>query len=140
MPRKLLVLLVGNAPTSHTYKVCALTFELKEYLIINIKSLNLYSILIIPLVLTYLIFYKYYIITYNICQDFNLSKLAEINRFRDKPRGGFGYLSLGMAGFEPAELRGLDDDIGLRTNQSSIYYHRKPDALPLRYIPIFYSI
>ena len=57
-PRKLLVLLVGNAPTSHTYKVCALTFELKEYLIINIKSLNLYSILIIPLVLTYLIFYK----------------------------------------------------------------------------------
>ena len=94
---------MGNAPTSHTYKVCALTFELKEYLIINIKSLNLYSILIIPLILTYLIFYKYYIITYNICQDFNLSKLAEINRFRDKPRGGFGYLSLGVAGFEPAE-------------------------------------
>ena len=31
-PRKLLVLLVGNAPTSHTYKVCALTFELKEYI------------------------------------------------------------------------------------------------------------
>ena len=51
-------------------------------------------------------FYKYYIIIYNIYQDFNLSKLAEIIVSKTNRVEVLDILSLGMAGFEPAELRG----------------------------------
>ena len=68
---------------------------------------------------TYLIFYKYYIIIYNIYQDFNLSKLAEIIVSKTNRVEVLDILSLGLAGFEPAEYMGLDSNIGLCTNHSS---------------------